>query len=132
MIEAGHGGRIINISSAAGRVGVPFYGAYCPSKFGVVGLTQMLALELAPHRVTVNAVAPGITDTDMMDGTFQRMAGKMGMELQQVKQGVPVAVPLGRLATPEEIAAAVAFLASDDASYVTGQTLNVNGGSPMG
>jgi len=60
------------------------------------------------------------------------MAGKMGMEFQQVKQGVPVAVPLGRLATPEEIAAAVAFLASGEASYVTGQTLNVNGGSPMG
>lgn len=132
MIEAGRGGRIINISSAAGRVGIPFYGAYCPSKFAVVGLTQMLALELAPHRVTVNAVAPGITDTDMMDGTFQRMAGKMGMRFDQVKQGVPAAVPLGRLATPEEIAAAVAFLASDEASYVTGHTLNVNGGSPLG
>ena len=131
MIEAGRGGRIINLSSAAGRVGIPFYGAYCASKFGVVGLTQMLALELAPHRVTVNAVAPGTTDTDMMDGTFGRMARKMGMEFQQIKQGVSIGVPLGRQATPPEIAGAVAFLASDDASYVTGQTLNVTGGSPM-
>ncbi len=131
MIEAGRGGRIINLSSAAGRVGIPFYGAYCASKFGVVGLTQMLALELAPHRVTVNAVAPGTTDTDMMDGTFGRMARKMGMEMAQIKGGVSLGVPLGRQAKPEEIAAAVAFLASEDASYVTGQTLDVNGGSPM-
>lgn len=131
MIEAGRGGRIINLSSAAGRVGIPFYGAYCASKFGVVGLTQMLALELAPHRVTVNAVAPGTTDTDMMDGTFGRMARKRGMEMSQIKGGASLAVPLGRQAKPEEIAAAVAFLASDDASYVTGQTLDVNGGSPM-
>lgn len=131
MIEAGRGGRIINISSAAGRVGIPFYGAYCASKFGVIGLTQMLALELATHRVTVNAVAPGTTDTDMMDGTFGRMARKMGLEFQQIKQGVSIGVPLGRQATPPEIAGAVAFLASDDASYVTGQTLNVTGGAPM-
>jgi NAD(P)-dependent dehydrogenase (short-subunit alcohol dehydrogenase family) len=131
MIEAGRGGRIINLSSAAGRVGIPFYGAYCASKFGVVGLTQMLALEIAPHRVTVNAVAPGTTDTDMMDGTFGRMARKMGMEFQQVKQGVSIGVPLGRQATPLEIAGAVAYLASDDAAYVTGQTLNVTGGTPM-
>jgi NAD(P)-dependent dehydrogenase (short-subunit alcohol dehydrogenase family) len=131
MIEAARGGRIINVSSAAGRVGVPFYGAYCASKFGVVGLTQMLALELAPYRVTVNAVAPGITDTDMMDDTFQRLARKMGMEFDQVKAGASTAVPLGRQATPEEIAGAVVFLASDDARYITGQTLNVNGGSPM-
>ena len=132
MIEAGRGGRIINISSAAGRVGIPFYGAYCASKFGVVGLTQMLALELAAHRVTVNAVAPGTTDTDMMDGTFGRMARKMGIEFGQMKQGVSLGVPLGRQATPLEIAGAVAYLASDDASYVTGQTLNVTGGTPMG
>ena len=132
LIEGGRGGRIINMSSAAGRVGIPFYGAYCASKFGVVGLTQMLALELASHRVTVNAVAPGITDTDMMDGTFARMASKMGLEFQQVREGISSGVPLGRRATPEEIAGAVAFLASDDASYITGQTLNVSGGSPMG
>jgi NAD(P)-dependent dehydrogenase (short-subunit alcohol dehydrogenase family) len=82
--------------------------------------------------VTVNAVAPGTTDTDMMDGTFGRMARKMGMEFQQIKQGVSIGVALGRQAKPEEIAGAVAYLASDDAAYVTGQTLNVTGGTPMG
>jgi 3-oxoacyl-[acyl-carrier protein] reductase/meso-butanediol dehydrogenase/(S,S)-butanediol dehydrogenase/diacetyl reductase len=132
MIEAGRGGRIVNISSAAGRMGIPYYGAYCASKFGVIGLTQQLAQEMAPHGVTVNCVAPGSTDTDMMDGTFGRMARRMGTEFERIKGAVAGQIPLRRQGRPEDIADAVAFLASDDASWITGQTLNVNGGSPMG
>ncbi len=131
MIEGGRGGRIINLSSLSGRTGVPYYGAYIATKAAVVGLTQMLALELAPYQITANAVAPGSTDTDMMDGTFQRMAARAGTEFQLLKQGVTGTIPLGRQGRAEDIAGAVAFLASDDAAWMTGQCLDVNGGSLM-
>jgi len=131
MLEGGRGGRIVNLSSTAGRMGLPFYGAYCATKFGVIGLTQQLALELAPYGITVNCVAPGSVDTDMMDDTFGRMARRMGLQFEQIKAGVGRAAPLGRQGAPADIAAAVAFLCSDDASWITGQTLNVNGGTPM-
>jgi 3-oxoacyl-[acyl-carrier protein] reductase/meso-butanediol dehydrogenase/(S,S)-butanediol dehydrogenase/diacetyl reductase len=131
MVEAGEGGRIINISSTAGRIGVPQYGAYCATKFGVIGLTQMLAVEAAPHGITVNCVAPGSVDTDMMDGTFRHMASRYKSSFEAMKQGVVRTILLGRQGRPEDIAAAVAFFASDDAGWITGQTLNVNGGTPM-
>jgi NAD(P)-dependent dehydrogenase (short-subunit alcohol dehydrogenase family) len=131
MIEAGRGGRVINLSSAAGRVGVPRYGAYIATKAAVVGLTQMLALELAPYQITANAVAPGSIDTDMMDGTFRRMADRAGTDFQALKGAVLGTIPLARQGQPADIAAAVAFLASDDAAWVTGQCLDVNGGSLM-
>ncbi|MBI5287659.1 MAG: SDR family oxidoreductase [Chloroflexi bacterium] len=125
------GGRIINISSAAGRMGIPQYGAYCATKWGMVGLTQMLAVECAPHAITVNAIAPGSVDTDMMDGTFQHMAERFGANYEGIKSAVLRSILLGRQGRPEDIAAAVAFFASDDASWITGQTLNVTGGTPM-
>ena len=131
MVEAGNGGRIVNISSSAGRMGVPQYGAYCATKWGIVGLTQMLALEAAPHKITVNCVAPGSVDTDMMDGTFQHMASRFGSEAAQMKQLVVRTIALGRQGRPGDIAGAVAYFASDDAAWITGQTLNVNGGTPM-
>ncbi|HXF52048.1 MAG TPA: SDR family NAD(P)-dependent oxidoreductase [Dehalococcoidia bacterium] len=131
MIEAGRGGRIVNISSTAGRQGIPFYGAYCATKFGVIGLTQMLAQETAAYQITVNCVAPGSVDTDMMDGTFARMAGRYGVAFDAMKQGALRTIPLGRQGRGSDIAAAVAFFASDEASWITGQTLNVNGGTPM-
>ena len=84
MIEAEQGGSIVNISSTAGRMGVAYYGAYCASKFGVVGLTQQLAHELAPHNITVNCGAPGSVDTDMMDDTFRRTAERMGLEFAPI------------------------------------------------
>ncbi|MDP9236095.1 MAG: glucose 1-dehydrogenase [Chloroflexota bacterium] len=131
MVAAANGGRVINISSTAGRIGVPQYGAYCATKFGIIGLTQMLAIEAAPHRITVNAVAPGSVDTDMMDGTFGHMATRYQSEAASMKQAVVRSIALGRQGQPADIAAAVAFFASDDAAWITGQTLNVNGGTPM-
>jgi len=131
MVEAGRGGRIVNISSSAGRMGVPQYGAYCATKFGIIGLTPMLALEAAPHHITVNGVAPGSVDTDMMDGTFGHMATRFSSEAAAINQGVVRSIALGRQGRPDDIAGAVAFFASDDAAWITGQTLNVNGGTPM-
>ncbi|HYM16456.1 MAG TPA: SDR family NAD(P)-dependent oxidoreductase [Dehalococcoidia bacterium] len=131
MVAAGRGGRIINISSTAGRQGVPQYGAYCATKSGIIGLTQMLAMEAAPHGITVNAVAPGSVDTDMMDGTFAHMASRYRSEAVQMKQAVVRTILLGRQGQPADIAGAVAFFASEEAGWITGQTLNVNGGTPM-
>jgi 3-oxoacyl-[acyl-carrier protein] reductase/meso-butanediol dehydrogenase/(S,S)-butanediol dehydrogenase/diacetyl reductase len=131
LVEQGEGGRIVNISSLAGRVAQPQYGGYTPAKFGVIGLTQMLALELAPHGVTVNAVCPGSTDTDMMDGTFRRTGERMGIPFEMIKQGVKSFIPLGRQAGVSEIAGVVAYLASPSAAYVTGQSISVDGGIGM-
>jgi 3-oxoacyl-[acyl-carrier protein] reductase/meso-butanediol dehydrogenase/(S,S)-butanediol dehydrogenase/diacetyl reductase len=131
LIEQGEGGRIINMSSLAGRVAQPQYGGYTPAKFAVIGLTQMLARELAPHKVTVNALCLGSTDTDMMDGTFRRTGERMGIPFEMVKQGVRMFVPLGRQGEPREIAGVVAYLASDKAAYITGQAINVDGGILM-
>jgi 3-oxoacyl-[acyl-carrier protein] reductase/meso-butanediol dehydrogenase/(S,S)-butanediol dehydrogenase/diacetyl reductase len=131
VVEAGRGGRIINISSTAGRMGVPQYGSYCATKWGIIGLTQMLAVETAPHQITVNAVAPGSVDTDMMDGTFSHMAARYKADFNAMKQVALRTIALGRQGRPQDIAAAVAFFASDAASWITGQTLNVNGGAPM-
>jgi 3-oxoacyl-[acyl-carrier protein] reductase/meso-butanediol dehydrogenase/(S,S)-butanediol dehydrogenase/diacetyl reductase len=131
LVERGEGGRIINISSLAGRVAQPQYGGYTPAKFGVIGLTQMLALELAPHNVTVNTICPGSTDTDMMDGTFGRTGERMGIPFEMVKQGVKRFIPLGRQAEAAEIASVVAYLASPAAAYITGQAISVDGGIGM-
>ena len=131
MVGAKQGGRIINISSAAGRIGVAQYGAYCATKWAIIGLTQMLALEAAPHQITVNCIAPGSVDTDMMDGTFGHMATRFHAEAGAMKQAVVRSIALGRQGTPADIAGAVAYFASDDAAWITGQTLNVSGGTPM-
>ncbi len=131
MRDQGTGGVIVNISSLAGRMGLPAYGAYTATKWAMIGLTQQLALELAGDRIRVNCVCPGSTDTDMMDGTFRRSAELAGRDFDTWKQRTAASVPWGRQGLPEEQAAAVAFLASDDASYITGQTINVDGGLRM-
>jgi NAD(P)-dependent dehydrogenase (short-subunit alcohol dehydrogenase family) len=131
LVDQKEGGRIINISSLAGRVAQPQYGGYTPAKFAVIGLTQMLALELAPYNVTVNAICPGSTDTDMMDGTFQRTGERMGVPFEMIKEGVKRFIPLGRQAEPSEIASIVAYLASPASAYITGQAISVDGGISM-
>lgn len=131
MREAGNGGSIINISSTAGRRGLPDYGAYCATKFAVVGLTQQLALELASHKIRVNCVAPGSHATDMMDGTIGRTADRFGMSTDDVTARIRAAAPMGRQGLPSELAASVSFLAGSDSSFMTGQTINVDGGAHM-
>jgi NAD(P)-dependent dehydrogenase (short-subunit alcohol dehydrogenase family) len=125
----GGGGSIINIASVAGRLPRPTLMHYAASKAAVISLTRSAALALGPNNVRVNAIAPGMMDTEMLQVLREDMkAGENGSGAGQPNLGI---VPLGRIAQPEEIADAVLFLASEEARYITGQTLNVCGGISM-
>ena len=113
-------GRIINITSVVAEAGNAGQANYVASKAGLIGLTKSLAQEMASRNVTVNAIAPGFIDTDMTAGLPQEW-----------KEKLLAAIPLGRLGKPEDVAAAVRFLASEEAGYITGHVLNVNGGMYM-
>ena len=132
MIEAGNGGRIINIASNASKQASATGAAYSASKFAVLGLTQASALDLAPYGITVNAVCPGPINTDRMSYWERDQAAERGISQEefrgQIVQAGAQASPLGRIAEPQDVANVVAFLASDEASFVTGQAYNVNGG----
>ena len=132
MIEAGNGGRIINIASNASKQASATGAAYSASKFAVLGLTQASALDLAPYGITVNAVCPGPINTDRMSYWERDQAAERGISQEefrgQIVQAGAQASPLGRIAEPQDVANMVAFLASDEASFVTGQAYNVNGG----
>ena len=132
MIEAGNGGRIVNIASNASKQASATGAAYSASKFAVLGLTQASALDLAPYGITVNAVCPGPINTDRMSYWERDQAAERGMSQEefrsQIVQAGAQSSPLGRIAEPQDVANVVAFLASDDASFVTGQAYNVNGG----
>jgi NAD(P)-dependent dehydrogenase (short-subunit alcohol dehydrogenase family) len=132
MLARGTRGRIINMSSNCGKVGQARLAAYCASKFGVIGFTQALALELAPHGITVNAICPGSADTERLDYLGRRPDGSYDEALRtRALAERAAAIPLGRVATPEDVAELAAFLASDAAAYVTGQAINLAGGAVM-
>lgn len=126
-------GVIIQINSKSGKKGSFRNSAYAASKFGGIGLTQSLALEMAPYGVRVNAVCPG----NLLDGTlwqeslFEQYARTQGLTVEQVRQKYLDQVPLGRACTYDDVTNVVAFLASDEASYMTGQAINVTGGQEM-
>jgi meso-butanediol dehydrogenase / (S,S)-butanediol dehydrogenase / diacetyl reductase len=132
MIAAGSGGCIVNVASMAGKQGrVPYLADYVASKFGVVGLTQAMAFELAEHRIRVNSVCPGYVATPMQERELGWEAELRGSTVETVRQLYIADTPLGRLETPEDVARVVAFLVSDDAAFVTGEAVAVNGGAYM-
>ncbi len=132
MLRDGVRGRIINMASNCGKMGYAALAAYCASKFGLIGFTQSLAMELAPAGITVNAICPGSADTDRLDYLGRRPDGSYDAALhaEELRRRA-AAIPLGRVATPEDVAEVAAFLAGDGAAYVTGQAINVAGGAIM-
>lgn len=128
MIEGGKGGRIINIASQAAKSGFPFAQAYCASKHGLVGLARSAALELGPFNITVNNVCPNHVTTGLGAWQNQYFAEKLGKSLDQYMADMVARIPMGRAGLPEDTAGAVAFLCSDDARYITAESMNVSGG----
>ncbi|MDQ0139267.1 SDR family NAD(P)-dependent oxidoreductase [Cupriavidus necator] len=130
MLEAGWG-RIVNVASTAGLVGYGYVSAYCAAKHGVIGLTRALALETAARGVTVNAVCPGYTETDIVRDAVANIVGKTGRTEAQARAELAARNPQRRLVQPEEVADAVAWLCQPSAAAITGQAIPVAGGEVM-
>lgn len=130
MIERGWG-RIINVSSIAGKTGAPYIAAYAASKHGVLGLTRSAALEVATKGVTVNAICPGYVDTDMTTRALEQIEAKTGRTASDALAALKRMSPQNRLVTPQEIAALALLLASEDGRGINGQAINVDGGSVL-
>ena len=122
-------GRVINISSVLGKFGVPGYTAYCAAKTGLIGFTRALALELAPRKITVNALCPGWVDTEMAWSGMRDIAAGMGITTEEFYQQAMSRVPLGEIVQPQEVAETVVFLASEAGKNITAQAISVCGGS---
>ena len=135
MMERGGGGKIINMSSRLGKRGEARHAAYCASKFAIIGFTQSLAMELAAHHINVNALCPGMVDTERIGAIATAIVPGSSTTLQKRKQmieRISSDVPLGRIAQGSDVARTAAFLASSESDYLTGLSISVTGGLEMG
>jgi NAD(P)-dependent dehydrogenase (short-subunit alcohol dehydrogenase family) len=130
MLEAGFG-RVVSVASTAGLAGYPYVAAYCAAKHGLVGMTRALALETARTGVTVNAVCPGFTDTDLIADSVRTITAKTGRSAEEARGALAAHNPQGRLVTPGEVAEAVAWLCLPSSQSMTGQAIAVAGGEVM-
>ena len=132
MVKKGEGGKIVLIASMASTHGDSGSGAYCASKWGVIGLVQTLALELAPHKINVNAINPGVFRTNLRDEVFANQAQAEGITTNEARdkfyQKMIAMIPMGRIGTTDDIADLVFFLVSSQSDYITGQAINIGGG----
>ena len=131
MLAQGDGGRIVNLSSRTAKTPTVYLAAYIASKLAVIGLTRTMALELAPFNVNINAVCPGYIDTELMREGHEKMAAAAGVTVEEIVVDKIKNIPIGRGGTPEDVAGVVTFLCSEDASYMTGQAINISGGWEM-
>ncbi|MEO8884071.1 MAG: L-iditol 2-dehydrogenase [Devosia sp.] len=131
MVAQGRGGKVINMSSQAGRRGEALVAVYCASKAAVISLTQSAGLALAEHKINVNGIAPGVIDTAMWDQVDALFAKHENRPIGEKKRLVGEAVPAGRMGLPDDLTGAAVFLASADSDYILAQTLNVDGGNWM-
>ncbi len=130
-MKAAGWGRVVNIASTAAQRGYAYVAAYCAAKHGVLGLTRAAALELAGKNITVNAICPGFTETDLLASSIENIVAKTGRSPEQARAELAKGNPQGRLIQPEEVAATAAWLCSDGASSINGQAISVSGGEVM-
>lgn len=131
MVPAGRG-KIINMASIAGKSGAAYTSAYNASKHAVIGLTRCLALEMAEHNINVNAICPGLVDTELFDGLLEQVGAERGFTDQEaLRKAMLKSVPLGKMIQPAEVASLAVFLASSESDAMTGQALTLSGGKLM-
>jgi NAD(P)-dependent dehydrogenase (short-subunit alcohol dehydrogenase family) len=132
--EPAYGGRIVTISSQAGKTGIPLLAAYSAAKFAVIGLTQSLAIELGPSGITVNAVCPGTIDTPLLEvkgGVVEAYSAAAHRTTEEYRARLARQIPLQRFGDPDEVASVIEFLLSRQASFITGEAVNVTGGQEV-